>query len=127
MATKQGQVHKRVRNDRFCKKIVNLHGIFSLAFFILGLYTIIFTDISDMTSFEMFFVGSVMVIYVSVGVGILTCQQWAYYPFVLYLCILGLAFPIGTIATYYTFKKIGIKNIKGIIEAKENRKGGGCV
>jgi uncharacterized membrane protein YfcA len=62
--------------------------------------------------------------YLITGVGVLTRRKWGYYLFKIFLYVLLLAFPIGTLIGYKSLKYIKRNNIKRLFGIGDEFVGG---
>ena len=58
------------------------------------------------------FVITITAWYLITGIGIISMQKWGYYLFKLFLYVLFLAFPIGTIISFKSLKYMKSNDIK---------------
>lgn len=59
-----------------------------------------------------YLVMAVLIAYFLTGLGVALLKKWAYFPFKLFLYVLLLAFPIGTILSYLTLSYMKRHQIK---------------
>jgi len=96
-------------------RFLNIYGWTLIAFFCGCLYIlwITFEIENDSVSLDYFGI-TISLWYLATGIGILARQNWGYYLFKLFLYVLLICFPIGTIVSYMSLKYMKANNIKSL-------------
>jgi FtsH-binding integral membrane protein len=96
-------------------KLLKTYGWTLIAFFCGCLYTLwCLYYVEDHPMYHEYFGITISLWYLITGIGILVRRQWGYYLFKLFLYVLLLAFPIGTIISYKTLTYIKKNNIRSL-------------
>jgi hypothetical protein len=96
---------------RFIKIFGYILIIVSVISYLYSIYVIYYFNLS-----QFFIIFSIVVStwYLVTGIGILIQKEWGYYLFKIFLYILLVSFPIGTIISYICLKYIKNNNIKDL-------------
>jgi len=96
------------RTNRF----LNIYGFILILFFLGSIYSIYISSNIGYLSGEIYFFGVVVSLwYLATGIGILARKKWGYYLFKSFLYILFIAFPVGTLISFYSLKYIRANTI----------------
>lgn len=103
-------------------KPIRVFGIALMAFAIVGAFFFLFLTSpapffnprspSSHERVAFYLVTALDIVYFLIGLGVVLLKKWAYFPFKLFLYVLFLAFPIGTIISYVTLSYMRRHQIK---------------
>jgi hypothetical protein len=94
-------------------RFVKIYGYAVLALSLACVLTIYFLSSIESRPLVMNYYGSAVAgWYLITGIGILSQKRWGYYLFKVFLYVLLLAFPIGTLIAYKSLSYIKRNNIK---------------
>jgi|GEM_PF-1466508 len=110
-----------IRGTRFVK----IYGYVLIIFFGGCLYTVYVTSqIQDRPIYSFYFGNIISLWYFITGVGLLARRIWGYYLFKVFLYLLFLAFPIGTIISYKSLQYMKRNDIKNLFHSSASRRTG---
>lgn len=92
-------------------KPIRIFGFILIGLGFYGEY-FLFSIKSSVGSFQIYFFTFVCTYYFLTGLGVILQKKWGYFLFLSFLYIFIVAFPIGTITSYMTFKYMKKNQIK---------------